>query len=85
MGFTLGTTEDVDDPNVNVAVGVMDFLIGTSLMAFKERGYGIGCFLGSKQRGVPALPLGNLKRDLGLSHYHRLLLLRREVHVVNDR
>lgn len=75
MGFTLGKTEDVDDPNVNVAVavdaakrvhgfvdwlpvysrrgwvidlmrrrddamtGVMDFLIGTSLMAFKERGY----------------------------------------------
>jgi len=75
MGFTLGTTEDVDDPNINVAVavdgagnvhayadwlpvyarsgwvidlmrrresamtGVMDFLIGTSLMEFKARGY----------------------------------------------
>jgi phosphatidylglycerol lysyltransferase len=75
MGFTLGTVEDVDDPNVNVAVavdrsgrvhgfvdwlpvygrrgwvvdlmrhrddainGVMDFLIGTSLLTFKERGY----------------------------------------------
>jgi phosphatidylglycerol lysyltransferase len=75
MGFTLGTTEDVDDPNVNVAIavdasarvhayvdwlpvygrrgwvidlmrrrndamnGVMDFLIGRSLLGFKEKGY----------------------------------------------
>jgi phosphatidylglycerol lysyltransferase len=75
MGFTLGKTEDVDDPNVNVAIavdasgrvhafvdwlpvygrhgwvidlmkrrkdamsGVMDFLIGTSLVTFSARGY----------------------------------------------
>jgi lysylphosphatidylglycerol synthetase-like protein (DUF2156 family) len=77
MGFTLGTVEDVDDPNVVVAValdrtgqvhgfldwlpmyaargwvidlmrrradampGIMEFLIGSSLLAFKEQGYAV--------------------------------------------
>jgi lysylphosphatidylglycerol synthetase-like protein (DUF2156 family) len=98
MGFTLGKTEDVDDPNINVAVavdgtgrvqafadwlpvyarrgwvidlmrrrddampGVMDFLIGTSLMAFKERGY--------RMASLATAPLAGLEHsDASLVHW----------------
>ena len=97
MGFTLGRTEDVDDPNVYVAVavdetgrvqgfvdwlpmyaahgwvidlmrrradafsGVMEFLIGSSLLAFKERGYQVASLaaapLADQDRGPGATPL----------------------------
>lgn len=91
MGFTLGTTADVDDPNVMVAValdgagrvhgfvdwlpmyaargwvidlmrrdpaamtGIMDFLIGSSLLAFKEQGYAVV--------SLAAAPLANVHPD----------------------
>jgi len=91
MGFTLGTIEDVDDPDVNVAVameesgrvhayvdwlpvharrgwvidlmrrrdgamsGVMDFVIGMSLLALKERGY--------EMASLATAPLADLDRD----------------------
>lgn len=90
MDFTLGTTEDVDDPDVNVAVavdedgrvhafadwlpvyarrgwvidlmrrrpdamnGVMDFVIGNSLMAFQGRGY--------ETASLATAPLGDVDR-----------------------
>lgn len=101
MGFTLGTTADVDDPNVNVAialdasgrvhgftdwlpvfarrgwvidlmrrrtdamVSVMDFIIGRSLMAFKERGY--------ETASLAAAPLANVDRDASSSPLQKAL------------
>lgn len=91
MGFTLGRTEDVDNPDINVAVatdgtgrvhafvdwlpiyalhgwvidlmrrrsesmvGVMEFLIGMSLLAFKERGY--------RMASLSVAPMATLDRD----------------------
>jgi len=91
LGFTLGKTTDIDDPNVYVAVaadsagsvqgfvdwlplyaargwvidlmrrrpdacaGVMEFLIGSSLLAFKERG--------DQVASLAAAPLAHLGRD----------------------
>jgi len=101
MGFTLGRTQDIDDPNINVAVavdgsgrvdafvdwlpiyarhgwvidlmrrrpesmtGVMDFLIGMSLLAFKERGY--------KMASLSVAPLANLDREENASVLQRVV------------
>jgi phosphatidylglycerol lysyltransferase len=101
MGFTLGCTEDVDDPNVAVATavgadgrvhafvdwlpvyaqrgwvidlmrrhadgmsGVMEFLIASSLLAFRDRGYA--------QASLATAPLANLDRNTDASLLQQVL------------
>jgi len=101
MGFTQGRVQDVDDPEINVAVaidgtgrvhafvdwlpvhalhgwvidlmrrrsdsmvGVMDFLIGMSLLAFKERGY--------EMASLSVAPLATLDREEDPSRLQRVV------------
>ena len=107
LGFTLGTVEDVDDPNVYVAVaadssgrvhgfldwlpmyaargwvvdlmrrradafkGVMEFLIGSSLLAFADRGYRVASLASAPLANVEAQEAGStLERALTFVYQH---------------